>query len=75
MDKKKRKTTADFPLLLSSGWEVGFEPTTHGTTIRYSNQLSYTHHLICECKSTTFFENGFIFGEKNLYKMNVFALK
>ena len=23
---------------------MGFEPTTHGTTIRYSNQLSYTHH-------------------------------
>ena len=27
------------------GWEMGFEPTTLGTTIRYSNQLSYTHHL------------------------------
>ena len=26
------------------GWEMGFEPTTLGTTIRYSNQLSYTHH-------------------------------
>ncbi len=24
---------------------MGFEPTTLGTTIRYSNQLSYTHHL------------------------------
>lgn len=23
---------------------MGFEPTTLGTTIRYSNQLSYTHH-------------------------------
>lgn len=22
------------------GWNVGFEPTTIGTTIRYSNQLS-----------------------------------
>ena len=31
------------PLSLS-GWEMGFEPTTLGTTIRYSNQLSYTHH-------------------------------
>ena len=25
---------------------MGFEPTTLGTTIRYSNQLSYTHHLV-----------------------------
>lgn len=24
---------------------MGFEPTTHGTTIRYSNQLSYGHHV------------------------------
>ena len=27
------------------GWEMGFEPTTPGTTIRCSNQLSYTHHI------------------------------
>ena len=26
------------------GWEMGLEPTTLGTTIRCSNQLSYTHH-------------------------------
>ena len=25
---------------------MGFEPTTLGTTIRCSNQLSYIHHLI-----------------------------
>ena len=31
------------------GWEMGFEPTTLGTTIRYSNQLSYTHHLFHFC--------------------------
>ena len=24
---------------------MGFEPTTPGTTIRCSNQLSYTHHI------------------------------
>ena len=29
------------------GWKMGFEPTTLGTTILYSNQLSYIHHLIC----------------------------
>ena len=27
------------------GWEMGLEPTTPGTTIRCSYQLSYTHHL------------------------------
>ena len=24
---------------------MGFEPTTNGTTIRYSNLLSYIHHF------------------------------
>ncbi len=28
------------------GWKKGFEPSTFGTTIRHSNQLSYIHHLI-----------------------------
>ena len=28
------------------GWKMGFEPTTFGTTIRHSNQLSYIHHII-----------------------------
>ena len=27
------------------GWKMGFEPTTLGTTILYSNQLSYIHHI------------------------------
>ena len=25
---------------------MGIEPSTNGTTIRYSNQLSYSHHLV-----------------------------
>ena len=31
--------------LSNFGWKMGFEPTTFGTTIRHSNQLSYIHHL------------------------------
>ena len=29
------------------GWVKGLEPSTLGTTIRCSNQLSYTHHINC----------------------------
>ena len=46
-------------LLLFLGRQVGFEPTTHGTTIRYSNQLSYNRHVWCLKKTRqkyTFFE-------------------
>ena len=28
------------------GWVKGLEPSTPGTTIRCSNQLSYTHHML-----------------------------
>ena len=31
--------------LVHLGWVMGFEPTTPGTTIRCSNQLSYTHQI------------------------------
>ena len=30
---------------IDMGWEMGFEPTVFGTTIRRFNQLSYTHHI------------------------------
>ena len=33
---------------------MGLEPTTHGTTIRYSNQLSYIHRLNSSAKIQLF---------------------
>ena len=34
---------------------MGLEPTTNGTTIHYSNLLSYIHHLLVR-KDNTYFE-------------------
>ena len=34
------------------GWVKGLEPSTPGTTIRCSNQLSYTHHMDIHMGST-----------------------
>ena len=34
------------PAFAYMGWVKGLEPSTPGTTIRCSNQLSYTHHII-----------------------------
>ena len=42
---KMQDYPAEFTGLSSSlGWMTGFEPATSGSTIRRSNQLSYTHH-------------------------------
>ena len=44
---KKGNRDWDFSqsLFFSVGWVMGLEPTTPGTTIQCSNQLSYTHHI------------------------------
>ena len=34
------------PLLNILGWLTGFEPATTRSTILYSNQLSYSHHIL-----------------------------
>ena len=36
------------------GWVKGLEPSTPGTTIRCSNQLSYTHHISCTREPATY---------------------
>ena len=45
----KRKATfcafSNKNVAFNLGWEMGFEPTVFGTTIRRFNQLSYTHHI------------------------------
>ena len=44
---RHKKNLATIACNKVSGWKMGFEPTTLGTTILYSNRLSYIHHLIC----------------------------
>ena len=52
------KQTRDRDLLpiphLLVGWVKGLEPSTPGTTIRCSNQLSYTHHISCTRELATY---------------------
>ena len=44
--EKRKEGLGSLPIpLLRVGWVMGLEPTTPGTTIRCSNQLSYTHHV------------------------------
>ena len=42
---KGKQGTGVTPIPSFVGWEMGLEPTTPGTTIRCSNQLSYTHQV------------------------------
>ncbi len=40
----QRNAAIDAAYVELLGWMTGFEPATSGSTIRRSNQLSYTHH-------------------------------
>ena len=42
---KKARDWDFIPIPCSLGWVKGLEPSTPGTTIRCSNQLSYTHQI------------------------------
>lgn len=50
MENKKKpvlkRTFCTMMTMVNMGWEMGFEPTIFGTTIRRFNQLSYTHHMV-----------------------------
>ena len=48
-DGKRCGDRGNAPIPALVGWEMGLEPTTPGTTIRCSNQLSYTHHISTVC--------------------------
>ena len=44
--EKRKQGLGSLPIpVLCVGWVMGLEPTTPGTTIQCSNQLSYTHHI------------------------------
>lgn len=63
-DKKKANITLTFHF----GRLVGFEPTTFGTTIRHSNQLSYNRRVFVGAKIQFFSIAQSLFQKKIFFK-------
>lgn len=63
---------------LLRGWKMGLEPTTPGTTIQCSNQLSYIHHLAVANIENVFLIVQLIFQKNgsvvNQMKFNIIQL-
>lgn len=66
--KKKSQTEQRFATWLCYGWQMGLEPATLGTTIRCSNQLSYSHHIRPEdYPSNRLQRYEFFFTQQNIF--------
>ena len=55
--REERDRDSSQSLSFLVGWVKGLEPSTPGTTIRCSNQLSYTHHISVSMRGIA--EQGF----------------
>ena len=51
---QNQRGSGSLPIPDFVGWVKGLEPSTPGTTIRCSNQLSYTHHISCTRELATY---------------------
>ena len=52
---------------------MGFEPTTFGTTIRHSNQLSYIHHFRSVSESVC--KGNILFAFIQIYRRNFYVVR
>lgn len=60
LSQVKKQKESNLSITLLSGWLMGFEPTTSGTTNQRSNQLNYSHHVSASAKV-----NNYLIRNKN----------